>query len=171
MNKEIEIVLDVNLEHLNFWRYYIDLHFSFLNILISFFTFGLFGFALLAFFVNSFGETKFIGIIVLSFLFTILSLLNYVYLSAEIAVERAATINYIISNDKIKVITEGLTSEVQWDFIKSFKEIKNYFYLDTKVGQRIMLPKKDFADAQQLQEFKDLLNTKFGNKVYLKKSK
>lgn len=171
MTEDLEIVLDVNLEHLNFWRYYIDFYFNFSNVYISFFSFGLFGFTLLAFFANAFGKTNIIGLIILSFLFTVLSLLNYVYLSAEMAVNGVTKIKYIISTEKITATTEGLTSEIQWDFIKSAKEIKNYFYLDTKSGQRMMLPKKDFANAQQLQEFKDLLNIKCGKKVSIKKSK
>ncbi len=170
MNEKGEIELEVNLEHLDFWRYYIYSYFNFNTVLFICFNFALFGFALLVFLGNSFTGSRIIGLLISSFLFSILSILFSIYMSAEIAVDFETTFKYKFSDKKIEIIGKDSFSEFKWSCFTTVKEKKNHFFLSLKDGQITMIPKKDFTNKEDILEFRELLRTKLEDKALLKKS-
>lgn len=88
------------------------------------------------------------------------------YLSAN-NVKNQVAVKYIVSDENIQTITDEFTSSIKWKHFTNIKETKNYFFLSLKNGQKMILPKRDFSNFEQLQEFKDLLETKIGNEAIL----
>ncbi|MEO6589195.1 MAG: YcxB family protein, partial [Pyrinomonadaceae bacterium] len=163
IHKETKIELDVKLEHLDFWRYYVDAYLNIGTLFYIFFGLGLFGFTLLSGFLeSSFNLNLLVKFTILSFCFSILFTLLLICVFAEQSAEFSDDAKYIISNKKFEIITEEFRLEIEWNYFNKIRETKSYFFLDAKNRQKIMIPKTDFADDEQIQDFKNLLYTKFG---------
>ena len=104
-------------------------------------------------------------------MFSFIFVFFLIYHLAESAVETENNIKYIISEKYVEIIAEELNSRINWSYFKIVKETKNYFFMNTKDGQKIMIPKKDFPDSETLVVFKNMLRTRLGNEAYLNTSK
>ena len=150
INNETEIEIDVKLEHLDFWGYYIDTYLSMGTIFYIFFGLTLFGIALLFVFLeSSFDLNLFVKFTVLSLFFAILFTFLLIYTFAEHSAELSDNTKYIISNKKFEIITEEYKLEFEWNYFDKVRETKSYFFFNTKNREKIMIPKTDFADDKQ----------------------
>lgn len=170
--KVVKIKMDVKLEHLDFWRFYMNQYLNFTTLFYFLFCLGLFGLAVLLFLSdNSFVLNQIIGLIALSLLFSFVFIFLLIYQLAETATSKENVVKYVITNKNIEIITEEATSQVNWNYFQRIKETKNHFFMNMKNGQKIMIPKKDFVENEKLLAFRDLLRTRLGNEAYLKTSK
>ena len=172
MNEKETIELSVDLKHREVWLFYFGYYFNFSFLLSLFIYLSIFGLILLLVFLgNNFEFVKFIQLFAITVLFSFLLIFVLIYSSvikAETTNTKAA--KHIFSNQEVKIIADNFTTQINWSYFIRAKETKSYFFLNMNDGQKIMIPKRDFTDYEQLSEFKSLLSTKLGNEVYLKKS-
>lgn len=173
MIEEKTIEINVNLNKSDIWRFYYSHFFSFNSLFYYFFYLVFFGLTLLFLFLgDDFLLDKFFELFGLALLFSLLFALLLTYISANNngKADRLPA-KYIISNEKIEVITEEFTSEIKWNYFNKTKETRNHFFLNMNDGQKLMFPKREFTNNEQLLKFKDLLRAKLENEAYLKKPK
>lgn len=172
MNGE-KIELEVLLSTGDLWRSYLDDYFSFNSVLIYFIAFAVYGFFLTFLFVRNEADIFHLADVVFSSgLFVILFGLTMTYLSVKKA-QRLHWMQYKIaySKEKVEIVTPSFTSSLEWNWFVQIKETRNYFTFSLTGGQTTLLPKRCFRDSEQLAGFKNLIGSKLGEKVLLKKSK
>lgn len=155
------------------WRSALNHYFSLSSLYFSFWSLVLYGFFLTFLFLkgNS-GVSHFVDVVLSSIVFVIVYGLVMTYLSfARTRELKWGKYKFIISNEKVEISTQSFASQINWDFFVRINETKHYFVLLSKIGQKTLLPKRFFRDSEQLAEFKNLIHSKMGEKVYLKKSK
>jgi hypothetical protein len=167
-NIEIEILY----ESKDFWRSYLASYFDFSSIFYSFFSFFAFGFFITLYFLGKqFELPDFVNVVLFSFQFTLLFGLVMSYFSVKNAQRYSAgKCEYIFSGEKVKIVAKSFCTETDWSWFYRARETGNYFFLYTRSNQTHLLPKR-FFDAEQIDDFKNLLRSKFGDEAYLKKSR
>lgn len=171
MEKKIEI--EVLWESKDVWRQHLNLYFSYDSIIVFFLTFAIYG-IFLAFLVLN-GNANFLNLMDVvwsAFLFVILFGLIMSYFSAKNAKKtKQEKYKFIFSSEKVEINGDSSCTQFNWTHVRQVKENRKYFILFLKSEQRSFLPKRFFRDYEQLEDFKNLLRLKLGEKVYLKKSK
>jgi hypothetical protein len=171
MNEKIE--LDVSFRTRDYWRYYVDYYFSFSSIFFLYLSLTVFGFCV-AFLLlgKDLKIPQFVQVSLVAVLFICVLNSLMLYLSVENA-KKVGNENckYIFSDEKVEIIAKSFKSQLDWHYISSVKETTNYFVLSPKDSQNFLIPKRCFQNYEQTIIFKNLLHTKFGEKVILKKSK
>ncbi|MGC2235035.1 MAG: YcxB family protein [Pyrinomonadaceae bacterium] len=157
----------------DFWRSALNYYFSLSSLYFSFWSLILYGlFLTFLFLKGNAGVSHFVNVILSSIAFVILYGLVMAYLAFGKTRElKWGKYKFIISNEKVEISTQSFASQINWDFFVRINETKHYFVLLSKAGQKTLLPKRFFRDSEQLAEFKNLIRSKLGEKVYLKKSK
>jgi hypothetical protein len=135
--------------------------------------FFLFGMTFLFFSLNYFFTGNYlVQLIVPAVVFSILFSSIGLYSSANNAKKTAlGLVKYEFNNEKVELSTPEFSSSIDWKYFGEIRETGKYFFLKMKNGQKLMLPKNAFADAEQLVGFKDLVQAKLGKQAFLKKSK
>lgn len=166
---EIEVVSDSR----DFWRSSFDIYFSANNFFIYFMAFAVYGMFIAFLWLG--GDTdifNFGDIFLSSVVFVVLFGLINSYLSVSMAKRlNFGKYKFTFSNEKVEIITKSFTSFLDWDWFVQIRETKNYFIFFLKSGQRTLMPKRCFSGYEQLAEFKALIGSKLGERVYLRKSK
>lgn len=172
LEREI-IEINVNLENRDYLYLCFKNYFNFATLFYLFFYLFIFGMTLFfIFWGDNFFFSKFIQLLGLAVLFSLIFAFLLVYLAVN-SVSRLLNVNtkYIFSDEKVEIQATAFSSQIKWNYFTGVKEKSNYFLFSMKDQRRIIIPKRDFTNLEQLQEFKALLRTKFGNEAYLKKSK
>lgn len=168
MEKKIRI--DVLYESKDFWRIYLDAYFDSGALFYLFFSFFAFGFFLTVFFLGrQIDFIDFVNTVLFAFQFTLLNALVMSYLSQKNAQRKGLMdCEYIFSVENIEIVTKYFRMEMDWHWISRGRETGRYFFLESKNGQKYILPKR-FFDAGQTQDFTRLLREKLGSEAQLKK--
>jgi hypothetical protein len=157
----------------DFWRSSLNYYFSLSFVFYFFWALVIFGFFITFLFLRgNAGVSHFVDVVLSSIVFVILYGLVMSYLSFGKAGElNQGKYKFIISNEKVEISAQSFATSLNWDWFVQIKETKHYFILSSKIGQKTLLPKRFFRDFEQLAEFKNLIRSKLGEKVHLKKSK
>ena len=171
MERKIEI--EVLYESKDFWRSYLNYYFSYDTVFIFFLTFAIYG-IFVAFLLLG-GDAAFLDLIAIvssALLFVFLFGLVMSYFSVKNAKKlEHEKYGFIFTESNVEINSESFRTQLDWTHIIQVKEIGTYFILSLKSNQRTLLPKRFFSDFEQLEDFKNLLRSKLGEKVYLRKSK
>ncbi len=68
------------------------------------------------------------------------------------------------SDEGLKIITSVSESNVKWTAYTHWKESSNLFFVYISVNSSILFPKRAFVDYEQIDSFRELLNSKLPKK-------
>lgn len=168
---ENKIKIEVLYETKDYWRSYFAYYFDIGNIFYLFFSFFAFGLFLAIFFLGKQTELPdFVNVILFSFQFTLLYGFVMSYFSVKnVRRNNVGECEYIFSEVNAKVATKFFSTETDWSWFHRARETRDYFFLYDRNNQAYLLPKR-FFDAEQIENFRNLLRSKLGSEAYLKKT-
>lgn len=168
---ENKIKIEVLYETKDYWRSYFAYYFSLGNLFYLFFSFFAFGLFLAIFFLGKQTEMPdFVNVILFAFQFTLLYGFVMSYFSVKYAQRNiVGKCEYIFSEANAKVVTKFFSTETDWSWFRRVRETGGYFFLYNRSNQIELLPKR-FFDAEQIENFRNLLRSKLGSEAYLKET-
>ena len=167
------IEIDVLLETKDYWRCYLSYYFSSGSLFYLYLGFTIFGYCVAFLLLGANLPIQiFAEIAVDSALFLVLFNFAMMYFSVKNAKALSdGKCKYIFSDEEVEIVAKSFRSRINWSYTSHVKETANYFMLSMKGGEKHLIPKRFFRDGEQMADFKNILQMKFGEKAALKKSK
>jgi hypothetical protein len=171
----MEVVKSIEIDVLyltkDYWLIYLKYYLGFNSIFNYFLGFAIFGLLISFLFLGSINFLQLIDLFVAASLFVCL----FGIVMSYFAVENAKSLDegehkYIFSNEKVEIIAKSFSSQMDWTYFLGVKETGSYFILSMKSGQFNLIPKRYFRDYEQIIDFKNLLQSKLGERSSFKKS-
>ena len=82
--------------------------------------------------------------------------------------KNAKKVRMIFTEDEIDIYAPNQTSQVDWQNYRKISETKKDFILSGQSGSSLPIPKRFFQGDQQVQEFRELVREKLGDKAKLR---